>query len=506
MDNPKILEIQSVSKTFPNVKALDDVSFDLYKGEIHAIVGENGAGKSTLMKIIYGEYEPDDGSIQLGKECYTSLSPKLAIQHNIGMVHQEFMLVNEMSVLENIILGVEPKKSLNRIDVNKAKEKINHYIQNYNMNVHLDMKVNDIPVGEAQRVEIIKVLFKGAEIIILDEPSAVLTPQETEKLFEILRVMADSGKSIIFISHKLEEVIEISDRVTVMRGGKKIDTVNTKDTTIPELANMMVGREVFLNINRIKTEKGEVLLSVNNLHVHSDRKISSVKGVSFDIKKGEVLGIAGVDGNGQNELVEALTGVRQSIGGSAELTGHALLNETPKKIRKYGVAHIPSDRNRAGLNRSFTIEENIVATKIDTNEFSKFGFIRKKNVLSYTKELIAKYDIRPAEPKITTQNLSGGNAQKIVVAREVEMPASLLIASHPTRGVDIGSIESIRSILNKLRTEGMAILLVSADLEELLSLSDRIAVMFEGRITGILNVEEATEQKMGLLMTGGKVD
>lgn len=506
MNHSIALETRNISKSFPNVKALDDVCFNLYRGEIHALVGENGAGKSTLMKIIYGEHEPDSGSIVIEKDCYATLSPKLAIQNNIGMVHQEFMLIKELSVLENIILGFEPKKSLNRIDVDEAKVRINKYIQNYDMNIHLDMKVSDISVGEAQRVEIIKTLYRGAEILILDEPTAVLTPQESLKLFEILRSMARSGKSIVFISHKLKEVMSVSDRITVMRGGKKIATVETNKTTIPELANMMVGREVFLNIDHVETPKGEIVLSVKDLFVYSEREMSRIKGVSLEVRKGEVLGLAGVDGNGQIELVEALVGIRKVSGGHATVFGRSVQNVSPRTARKNGISHIPADRNKAGLNQAFTIQENLIVNQIDSREFSIFGLLKKKNIYNYALKLIDKYDIRPKKnPNLKVMALSGGNAQKVVIAREVEMPADLLIASHPTRGVDVGSIEFIRQIINKLKLQGKAVLLVSADLEELISLSDRIAVMYEGRITGTLNVNDATEYKMGILMTGGEI-
>lgn len=501
----KLIEMTNINKSFPNVKAIDDGQFDLYEGEIHSLIGENGAGKSTLMKIIYGLYTPDSGTIKVRDDAYNFLSPKQAIELGIGMVHQEFMLVKELTVLENIILGFEPAKN-GKIDFKKARESINHYIDTYGMEVNPDEKVNNISVGEAQRVEIIKTLYRGANILILDEPTAVLTPQETVKLFEILNSLKKDGKSVVFISHKLNEVMEISDRVTVMRHGKYIDTVKKSETSIPELAKMMVGREVFLNVKRKESKTGDVVLSVNDIFVPGEREHSKLRGLSLDVHKGEILGIAGVDGNGQSELVEALTGLRKVEKGEIKVNDKPITNKTPLEVRKSGVAHVPEDRNLRGLNRKFSIQDNLIANQYYKPEFCKFGALKKDKIREYSENLIKKFDIRPANGDVKAENLSGGNAQKIVVAREASMNADLLIASQPTRGVDIGSIESIRDILNKAKSEGTAILLVSADLQEILSLSDRIAVMYEGKITGILNSSEATEENLGILMTGGKVN
>lgn len=501
----KLIEMIGIEKSFPSVKAIDKSKFDLYKGEIHSLIGENGAGKSTMMKILYGLYAPDNGTIMIKGTEYSSLNPKEAIELGIGMVHQEFMLVKEMTVLENIILGFEPKKSRDRIDFKAAREKINHFIETYGLEIQLNKKVIDISVGEAQRVEIIKTLYRGAEVLILDEPTAVLTPQETVKLFEILESLKNDGKSIIFISHKLKEVMEISDRVTVMRHGQYVNTVNKKDTSIPELAKMMVGREVFLNIKKKSIKPGEVLLSVENIFVPGDRELSKLKGVSFNIRRGEVLGIAGVDGNGQSELVEALTGLRKVENGDIKLNNKSIKNLSPIKIRHVGISHIPEDRNKRGLNRKFTIKENLIGGKYYKEPLCKGIQLKESKIREYAEMLVEKFDIRPANIDVSTQNLSGGNAQKIVVAREVDLDTDLLIASQPTRGVDIGSIEFIRETLNKVKEKGTGILLVSADLEEILSLSDRIAVMYEGRITGIISAEEATEENLGLLMTGGRL-
>lgn len=505
-DVDRIVEMKNIIKEFPGVKAVDGGQFDLKEGEIHALIGENGAGKSTMMKILYGLYTPDGGTITVKGQEYGGLTTKQAIDLGIGMVHQEFMLVEEMTVLENIILGFEPKKSGNRIDFKKAVEKIEYYIENYGLDIQLNKKVRDISVGEAQRVEIIKTLYRGADILILDEPTAVLTPQETEKLFEIFNNLREDNRSIIFISHKLNEIMEICDRITVMRHGKHVGTVNKEDTTIPEIAKMMVGREVFLNIRRKKPEVGEVLLSVKDVYVPGERELSKIKGISFELHRGEVLGIAGVDGNGQSEIVEAITGLREVEKGDIIFKGKSIKNLSPAQIRKLGISHIPEDRNRRGLNRPFTIRENLIADKFEDKEFSDWIVLNEKKIREFAEDLVEKFDIRPANIDLSAQNLSGGNAQKIVVAREIANEGDLLIASQPTRGVDIGSIESIRRVLNDLKKKGVGILLISADLEEILSLSDRIAVMYEGRITGVLDNEQATEENLGLLMTGGRIE
>ena len=502
----KLVEMLNITKEFPGVKAVDSAKFDLKKGEIHALIGENGAGKSTMMKILYGLYAPTKGTIVVKGQQYDSLTTKEAIDLGIGMVHQEFMLVEEMTVLENIILGFEPKKSRNRIDFKEATKKIERYIENYDLDIQLNKKVKDISVGEAQRVEIIKTLYRGAEILILDEPTAVLTPQETERLFEIFRNLKEDNKSIIFISHKLNEIMEISDRVTIMRQGKHVDTVNISDTSVPEIAKMMVGREVFLNINRNKPNIGEVLLSVENAYVPGERELSKIKGASFELHRGEILGIAGVDGNGQSEIVEAIAGLRKVEKGDIIFKGKSIKNLSPFEIRKLGISHIPEDRNTRGLNRLFTIKENLIADKFQDDEFSNGIVMKEKEVEEFANQLVEKFDIRPSDIELSAKNLSGGNAQKIVVAREISNESDLIIASQPTRGVDIGSIEFIRKTLNDIKKKGVGILLISADLQEILSLSDRIAVMYEGRITGILDNKEATEENLGLLMTGGHVD
>lgn len=501
-----IVEMDNITKVFPNVKAIDHGRFDLREGEIHSLIGENGAGKSTMMKILYGLYTPEEGTITVNGKVLKNHTPHQAIELGIGMVHQEFMLVKELTVLENIILGFEPKLRGGRIDFEKSKSLIKHYIDTYGMDVQHNKRVQNIPVGEAQRVEIIKALYRGAQILILDEPTAVLTPQEAIKLFEILKKMKEDGKTIVFISHRLKEIMEISDRVTVMRQGKYVGTVNKCDTSIPELAKLMVGREVFLNIQTTSCASKEKVLEVKDIYVPGEREHSKIRGVSFDIYKGEVLGVAGVDGNGQNELAEAIAGLRKIEKGQVLLKGKNIENLSPKKVRKAGLSHIPEDRNKRGLNKEFSIKDNLIPLRLFNNPFSKGIAVQDDKVKDYSDKLIKEFDIRPPNGEIKSGSLSGGNAQKIVVAREVDIGADLLIASQPTRGVDIGSIESIRTIIDGVKRQGTSVLLISADLDEVMSLSDRIIVMYEGKITGMLKREEVDEFKLGLLMTGGKSD
>lgn len=501
MSNSYCLEMSNIKKSFGNIKAIQNGNFNLKKGEIHSLIGENGAGKSTMMKIAYGLYAPDEGDIFIKGEKYESLNPKKAIDIGIGMVHQEFMLVKELTVLENIILGFEKRKGV-AIDFEACKKEINRYIDTYKMDIQINKRIEQISVGEAQRVEIIKTLYRGAEILIFDEPTAVLTPQETKEFFKILNILKESGESIVFISHKLNEVMEISDRISIMRQGQYIDTVNKSETNVKELAKMMVGRDVFLNVEKKKSKVSDVVLRVDNLWTSGEKELSKIRGISFDVKAGEIVGIAGIDGNGQSELIEAICGLRKVEKGDVYLDNVNITNKTPLNIRKAGLSHIPEDRNLRGLNRSLNIAENIIALKFNQKPYANNILMNDKEIISTTNKLIEKFDIRPAEALVATTHLSGGNAQKVVVAREVDANGKLLIASQPSRGVDIGAIESIRKILNEEKEKGKAILLVSADLEEILSLSDRIIVMYEGTITGMLTPEEANDENLSLLMVG----
>ncbi len=497
-----VVEMKNIVKTFGEVQAVKHGEFTLEKGEIHSLIGENGAGKSTMMKLLYGMYPINSGEIYIKGELMTKLDPKSAINRGVGMVHQEFMLVDDLTVLENVILGFEPKKGMT-IDFEKARGEIQRYIDQYNMEIQLDKKVRQISVGEAQRVEIIKTLMRGADIIILDEPTAVLTPQETRKLFEILSNLKAEGKSLVFISHKLNEVMEISDRISVMRQGTYMGTVYKNETTPVELTKKMIGREVFLNIDKSYGKAGEKILEVKDVWIPSQKESSKIRGMSLHVNEGEIVGIAGIDGNGQSELIEAITGLRHVEKGQVILNGTDVTNKSPRAIRKAGLAHIPEDRNTRGLNRAMSIRDNLIAVQIDQSPFTRGFLMNWSEQNKYAEEMTKQFDIRPADYMLPSSSLSGGNAQKVVVAREVSMNKKLLVASQPTRGVDIGAIESIRNTLEGAKKQGAGVLLVSAELEEIISLSDRIIVIHEGRITGELSASEASETNLGLLMMGG---
>ena len=500
-----VVEMKNIVKSFGEVHAVKDGQFNLIKGEIHSLVGENGAGKSTMMKLLYGMYPIDSGEIIVKGQSMGKLDPKLAIQHGIGMVHQEFMLVNDLTVLENVILGFEPKKGL-QIDFDKARKEIQHFIDQYNMEIQLDKKVSQISVGEAQRVEIIKTLMRGADIIILDEPTAVLTPQETKKLFEILNNLKKEQKSLVFISHKLNEVMEISDRISVMRQGLHMGIVSKEETSPLDLTKKMIGREVFLHIDKTYEKAGKRILDVQDVWIPSQKESSKIRGLSLHVNEGEIVGIAGIDGNGQSELIEAITGLRPVEKGHIFLDGKEITNLSPKKVREVGLAHIPEDRNTRGLNRTMSIEENLVAVEVDKAPFSRGMVMNTAAMDRHSEEMVKRFDIRPTDYKLPTSSLSGGNAQKVVVAREVSMNKKLLVAAQPTRGVDIGAIESIQKTLEEAKKNGAGVLLVSTELEEITSLSDRIIVIHEGTITGELSAGEANENNLGLLMMGGTVD
>lgn len=500
-----VVEMKNIVKSFGEVHAVKDGQFNLIKGEIHSLIGENGAGKSTMMKLLYGMYPIDSGEIIVKGQSMGKLDPKLAIQHGIGMVHQEFMLVNDLTVLENVILGFEPKKGL-QIDFDKARKEIQHFIDQYNMEIQLDKKVSQISVGEAQRVEIIKTLMRGADIIILDEPTAVLTPQETKKLFEILNNLKKEQKSLVFISHKLNEVMEISDRISVMRQGLHMGIVSKEETSPLDLTKKMIGREVFLHIDKTYEKAGKRILDVQDVWIPSQKESSKIRGLSLHVNEGEIVGIAGIDGNGQSELIEAITGLRPVERGHIFLDGKEITNLSPKKVREVGLAHIPEDRNTRGLNRTMSIEENLVAVEVDKAPFSRGMVMNTAAMDRYSEEMVKRFNIRPTDYKLPTSSLSGGNAQKVVVAREVSMNKKLLVAAQPTRGVDIGAIESIQKTLEEAKKNGAGVLLVSTELEEITSLSDRIIVIHEGTITGELSAGEANENNLGLLMMGGTVD
>lgn len=499
------VEMHHVSKQFPLVIANDDVTFSVQKGEIHALVGENGAGKSTLMNILYGLFHADSGTITVKGKNVHFFGPGDAIAHGIGMVHQHFMLIPPLTVAENVVLGQEPSRK-GFVDTVKANKIVQALSDQYKLKVDPAAKVETLSVGIEQRIEIIKVLYRGAEIMILDEPTAVLTPQEVDELFEILRALKEQGKTIIFITHKLREVMAVSDTVTVMRRGKVVGTVATKNTTRQEIATMMVGRQVLFRVERTPAAPGEIVLEVKDLSALNNKNLPALRDISFSVREGEILGIAGVEGNGQTELAEVLTGLRKAQSGTVELNGQVITNCSPRVIREHGTGHIPEDRQRRGLVLNFTVAQNMVLGIHYRPPFVRdlgldvinFGPIREK-----AQRLLQEFDIRPADQENLAGNLSGGNQQKVIVAREFDQNPKLLIAAQPTRGIDVGSIEFIHQRLLQARSKGKAILLISADLEEILSISDRIAVMYEGQIAGTLDPAEATEERLGLMMTGG---
>jgi len=500
----KLIELKEITKQFPGVLANDRVSLDIEKGEIHAIIGENGAGKSTLMKILYGLYQPTSGEIYFKGKPVSIKTPLDAIKLGIGMVHQHFMLVPSFTVAENIVLGVEPRKNRFMMDYRKAVSITEELSKTYGLKVDPNAKVESLSVGIQQRIEILKVLNKGADIIILDEPTAVLTPQETEELFKVIRKLVEElGKTVIIITHKLQEVLALSDRVSVMRQGRLVGTLKTKDATEQILAEMMVGREVlFEELNRIEVPREEVL-TVKGIKARDNRGLMALKGVSFSLYSGEILGIAGVEGNGQSELVEVLTGLRQAEEGSVMIKGIEATNKEPMEIRNLGVSHIPEDRLATGLSKKATITENMILGYHNREPYATKGIhMNKKPIRERVSRLIKEFDVRTPSQDVTADKLSGGNMQKMVIAREFSFDSSILIVAQPTRGVDIGAIEFIHKEIIKKRNEGAAILLVSADLDEIFRLSDRIITIYEGEITGEFKRREISKKEIGLYMTG----
>ena len=494
--------MRGIRKEFPGVVANDHVSLDIRRGEVHALLGENGAGKSTLMNILYGLYRPDSGEILLQGKRVSFSSARDAIQAGIGMVHQHFMLIPVMTVAENIVLGVEPREGI-LLDERGAERRVRELSERFGLAVSPSALVSDITVGQEQRVEILKALYRGADVLILDEPTAVLTPQEAHELFGIIRSLQADGKSIVFISHKLNEVLEIADRITVLRRGKTIETVPREGATEASLARAMVGREVLLRVEKTPAQPGDVLLSVEDLHVVDDRGIPKVRGVSFDVRAGEIVGIAGVDGNGQTELIDAITGLQKVGGGSVSVAGHELAHATAREMLDAGVGHIPEDRQRRGLVLEFSIAENIALHDYAKAPDAKWGWIFPSRMVQLAARLIRDFDVRGGGPLTRAGGLSGGNQQKVVAAREIARDPKVLIAAQPTRGLDVGAIEYLHRRLVEERDKGRAILLVSLELEEIFSLSDRILVLYEGEIVGD-HTGEVSEEELGLEMLGGK--
>ncbi len=501
-----VIEMNHIRKEFPGIVANDDITLQLKKGEIHALLGENGAGKSTLMSVLFGLYQPEAGEIKKDGKAVEINDPNDATALGIGMVHQHFKLVDVFTVLDNIILGAETTGKLGFLKKKEAREKVIALSERYGLKVDVDAKVEDITVGMQQRVEILKMLYRDNDILIFDEPTAVLTPQEIDELMEIMRGFAKEGKSILFITHKLNEIMAVSDRVTVLRKGKYIGTVNTKDTNKQELSNMMVGRPVQLEIHKKDATPGEAVLEVEGLTVPSKiHKNDAVRGVSFAVHKGEILCIAGIDGNGQTELIHGLTGLEKASAGKITLCGQDISNASIRKRSQTGMAHIPEDRHKHGLVLGYTLEQNLVLQKYKEPRFQNHGFIRFDEVRKYADQLIEEYDVRSGQGPITiARSMSGGNQQKAIIARELDRDEPLVVAVQPTRGLDVGAIEHIHSQLVAERDEGKAILLVSLELDEVLGLSDRILVIYEGELVGELDPKHTTPEELGLYMSGAK--
>jgi simple sugar transport system ATP-binding protein len=502
-DSPVVLELRHITKRFPGIVANDDVSIDLRLGEVHALLGENGAGKSTLMNCLYGLYHPDEGEIRIKGTPVALGSPRAAIDHGVGMVHQHFMLIPVMTVAENIVLAVEPRTNGVFLDQRTAERNVREISERFGLAVDPHARIQDISVGQQQRVEILKALYRGADILVLDEPTAVLTPQEAQELFAIVESLTEQGKSVIFISHKLNEVLQIADRITVLRRGKLIETLPAAGATEEGLATLMVGREVVLDVEKGPSTPGEALLAVDDLHVIDDRGLEKVRGVSFDVRAGEIVGIAGIDGNGQTELIDALTGLRRVSSAGIEVAGANVTDHSARDHYDSGLGHIPEDRQRRGLVLEFSIAENIALHDFRKAPRSRFGWLFPRSLVQTARRLIGDFDVRGGDPRTPAGSLSGGNQQKVILAREIDRDPKVLIAAQPTRGLDVGAIEYVHRRLVEERSEGRGILLVSLELDEILSLSDRILVMYEGEIVGEFP-PTATEEELGVAMTGGR--
>jgi len=508
----KILELRGITKHFPGVIANDHIDFDLRAGEVHALLGENGAGKTTLMNILYGLYQPDEGEIRIRGKRVLLKSPKDAIDLGIGMVHQHFMLIPSLTVTENVILGLKSSRAP-FLDLDRSKKRIAELSKKYGLRVDPNAKIEHLSVGERQRVEIIKSLYRGAQVLILDEPTAVLTPPEVKELMTLLKRMVREELAVLpFITHKLPEVMAISDRVTVLRRGKVVARIDTKQTNKRELAREMVGRDVLFRIERSEIRPGRVILEVKKLQTLNDKGLLALRDVSFQIREGEILGIAGVAGNGQRELAEVLTGLREAIGGNVYIKGKDMTNKSPRDIIDQGVGHIPEDRLEMGLVLDFSIEENLILETHDKPPFTynwfipldKKWFLNKIEIGKHVENLISEYNIVTPNKDVPAGTLSGGNLQKIILARELSRKPKLLIANQPTRGLDVGATEYVRNKLMEQKKKGMAILLISDDLDEIMSISDRIGVIYEGNIVGMIPAAEARIKEIGLMMAGAK--
>jgi ABC-type uncharacterized transport system ATPase subunit len=498
-----VLKLEGITKRFPKVIANEKVSLEVQTGEIHALLGENGAGKSTLMNCLYGIYQPDEGSIYIKGEKVNIRNSEDAIQYGIGMVHQHFMLIPQLTVTENIILGLRSQKEP-MLDLKQAEKEIQALSDKYHFNVDPKAKIKDLPVGIQQRVEIMKVLYRKANILILDEATAVLTPQEVEELFKVVRQLAKEGKSILMIVHKLEEVMEICDKVTTLRDGKVAGHVDVKDTNPKALAKMMVGREVFLEFDKKPCEAKDVVLEVDKLEVVNKHGQKVVNGVSFELKKGEILGVAGVDGNGQIELSEAITGLLPYTNGKILVNGHEIKKHNTRSFLEENVSHIPQDRHHTGLILDFSIKENLILQEFYQEPYSIKGILKQDVIQKHADEMISMFNIKASGAEVEAKTLSGGNQQKIILAREIHRNPEILVAVQPTRGLDIGATEFVRKQIIEQRDKGCAVILISTELDEVLSLSDRIAVIHEGQIMGIVKPGEISIEEIGLMMAGTK--
>lgn len=498
-----VISMKDIVKKFGNFTANDHINLTVHKGEVHAILGENGAGKSTLMNVLCGLYKPTSGQIFMNGKEVSFASPKDAIDMGIGMVHQHFMLIQPFTVTDNIILGAEPAKGL-VVDQKTAREKVLKLSERYNMKIDPDAKVEDISVGMQQRVEILKVLYRGADVLILDEPTASLTPQEIEGLMEIIENLTADGKSIILITHKLKEITASSDNCTIIRQGKYINTVKVDEVNENELAAMMVGRDVNFKVEKTEQEPGETVLEIKNICAKDYRGVEILNGLNLNVRKGEIVGLAGVDGNGQTELVEILTGLRKAQSGEITVLGKNVFNATPKKTFESGISSIPADRQKHGLILEFSNEDNMILQHFEEEPYSRRGILNRKAIRKHATELMEKFDVRPRGTEgAPSGTLSGGNQQKVIIAREVTNDKELLIAVNPTRGLDVGAIEFVHKYLVEQRNKQRAVLLVSFELDEIMSLSDRIEVIFDGRITGSVAGKDADEKELGYLMAGG---
>jgi len=499
------IEMLGITKEFPGIKANDQVDFKVKEGEIHALLGENGAGKSTLMSVLFGLYQPEKGDIKVRGEKVEITGPKVADKLGIGMVHQHFKLVEAFSVTENIILGEEPRKSFRRIDLKRAREKVQEISDLYGLRVEPDAKIIDISVGMQQRAEILKTLYRKADILILDEPTAVLTPQEIRELMKIMKDLVKEGKTIVLITHKLKEIKDVADRCTVLRKGKYIGTVDVAETSEEEMAEMMVGREVSFEVEKEPAKPKDVVLELKDLWVKNSRKLDAVKGLNLKVRAGEITSVAGIDGNGQSELMEAITGLRKVEKGSVLLNGEAIENLSTREKTLKGIGHIPEDRQKRGLVLDFTLEENMILQNYFQSPFSENGILQFSKIREFSDQLIEEFDVRSGQGSSSNaRGMSGGNQQKAIVARELYRSPELLIAAQPTRGLDVGAIEYIHERLIEERDKGRAILLMSLELDEVLNLSDRIAVIYEGEIVDTVRANETNENELGLMMAGSK--